>query len=90
MAAAVQDVFWFEPEHLTQEQQTKLVLLRQELQHKLLAEETLSDDLTLLRFLKARSWCVHKAAKLYEVGVSVCVVCRRNTAMETRAAVKPA
>lgn len=61
-------VFWHT--HLTPEQKQKCSDLRQELEQAgaLLPDSTgLHDDLTLLRFLKARHWHVHKAAKMYQV-----------------------
>lgn len=64
-------VFWYSEENLSLEQKQKLKELRAELEqhHALLPADTcLADDLTLLRFLKARQWSVHKAAKMYQVG----------------------
>lgn len=65
-------MFWYCEENLSIEQKQKLKELRAELEqhHALLLSDTclLSDDLTLLRFLKARQWSVHKAAKMYQVG----------------------
>jgi len=61
-------VFWYLQENLSPEQKQKLVELRQELEQSdvLLAEAGLADDNALLRFLKARQWNVHRAAKMYQ------------------------
>jgi hypothetical protein len=66
-------VFWYLPQFLSPEHRQKLIHFREELDRtgtlKLLPAFTmLHDDLTLLRFLKARAWSVHKALKLFQVG----------------------
>lgn len=70
MTVEEQAVFWYLEEHLSPEKYQKLLHLREELEkaNALLPAETgLSDNLTLLRFLKARAWSVHKAVKMYQV-----------------------
>lgn len=71
MIVAEQEVFWYLEQNLSPEQHQKLVQMRQELEQAgdlLPAATLLADDVTLLRFLKARSWSVHKAVKMYQVG----------------------
>lgn len=63
-------MFWYLPENLEKEQLAKLVELRAELEGAaavLPSDTGLSDDMTLVRFLKARQWNVHRAAKMYQV-----------------------
>lgn len=65
-------VFWYLDENLSPEQKEKLQHLREELEQScsiLPAETGLADDNTLLRFLKARQWNVHRAAKMYQVSL---------------------
>lgn len=66
-------VFWYLDAHLSPEQKQKLQQLRQELEqaHAVLPAETgLADNLSLLRFLKARQWSVHRAAKMYQASAA--------------------
>lgn len=69
----VDNVFWYQESNLSPEQKQKCIDLRKELEQAgaMLPEATgLADDMTLLRFLKARHWHVHRAAKMYQVGAT--------------------
>lgn len=61
------DAFWYVPPHLSKEHQQALAQLRAELLRRGCAAPTVDDDLSFLRFLKARQWNVHKAAQMYQV-----------------------
>lgn len=62
-----EQVFWYEEGHLGAENEEKLLQLREQLLYEGAVVEGLEDRNALLRFLKARQWCVHKAAKMYKV-----------------------
>lgn len=69
MTVAEQEVFWYLEDNLSPEHRQKLAQMREELEQSgqlLPAATLLADDVTLLRFLKARSWSVHKAVKMYQ------------------------
>lgn len=71
MLVPEKEVFWYLEQNLSPEQHQKLAQMRQELEQAgdlLPAATLLADDMTLLRFLNARAWCVHKAVKMYQVG----------------------
>lgn len=59
------EVFWYLPQHLSAGQKAALAQLRAALTARALLIPTLDDDLTLLRFLKARAWDAPKAAEMY-------------------------
>lgn len=60
------DVFWYEPGVLPEEHEQQLEKMREALAADGKLAKGLDDRLSLLRFLKARQWCVHRAVKMYE------------------------
>lgn len=62
-----EEVFWYDEGKLSREIEEKLGQLREQLQSEGVLVEGLDDRNALLRFLKARQWCLHKAAKMYKV-----------------------
>lgn len=62
-----EQVFWYEEGTLCRENEAKLSQLREQLSKEGALAEGLDDRNSLLRFLKARQWCVNRAAKMYKV-----------------------
>lgn len=62
------DAFWYLPQHLSVEHAAALGQLKAALRQRCVAlAPTCDDDLSLLRFLKARHWDVARAAQMYSV-----------------------
>ena len=71
------DAFWYLPPHLSAAQHAAMDALRARLVAANALAPSLGDDLSLLRFLKARNWDVNKAAVMYQVRALLDIRCQR-------------